>query len=70
MGSARECAFLNMSYTFFCIKLPQMKVLMVMHPSDIVFENITLSSKKRKREAVALNCMSMGKSDMVIKVDV
>lgn len=47
-----------------------MKVLMVMYPCDILFENITLSSKKRKGEAVALNCMSMGKSDMVIKVDV
>lgn len=47
-----------------------MKVLMVMHPRDIVFENITPSSKKRKGEAVALNCISMGKSDMVIKVDV
>lgn len=47
-----------------------MKVLMVMYPCDILFENITLSSKKRKGEAVALNCTSMGKSDMVIKVDV
>lgn len=66
--TVRECVFLNMSYTFF--KIPQMKVLMVMQPSDTVFENITLASKKRKGETVALNCMSMGKSDMVIKVSV
>lgn len=40
-----------------------------MRPGDIVWKYYSCF-KKEEGEAVALNCMSMGKSDMVIKVDV
>lgn len=65
-----ECAFFNIECIFFYIEPPQMKMLMVVSPCDSLFQDITVPSKKKKAEAVALNCTNMGKSDMVIKVDV